>query len=189
MAYARSNIAQKLNGPSITAGPTRTAADTAVCSPADSPVVIEAGQIIAGTKLRIRLAGKVSTVITTPGVIQFLVKFGSITVFDSGAVLGDTVVAHTDKPFVCEMELDCRVAGASTTAKFIGTGILFSESILGVPATMPKANAVAVLPWSAAPAVGTGFDSTIANILTVHSTQTVATGSLTVEQWTVEQIG
>lgn len=189
MAYARSNNAQKLNAPSITAGPARTAADTAVCTPADSPVVIEAGQIIAGTKLRLRLAGKVTTVITTPGVIQFLVKLGTTTVFDAGAVLGDTVAAHTDKPFVCEIELDCRVAGAGTTGKIIGTGLLFSESILGVTAAMPKAVAVATLPWNAAPAVGTGFDSTVANILTVHSTQTVATGSLTVEQWTVEQIG
>lgn len=189
MAFTRSMVAQRLNGPSLTAGPTRTAADTAVCSPADSPVVLEAGQITLGTKLRIRLAGKLTTVITTPGVIQFLVKFGSITVFDGGAVLGDTVATHTDKPFVCLLELDCRVIGASTTAKMIGSGLLFSESILGTVVTSPTADAVAVLPWNTAPVVGTGFDSTIANILTVHSTQTVATGSLTVEQWTVEQIG
>jgi len=189
MAYQRSDIARRLNGPSITAGPTRTAADTAVCSPADSPVVIEAGQIIAGTKLRIRAAGKLTTVLTTPGVIQFLVKMGSITVFDGGAVLGDTVATHTDMPFVLEIDLDCRTAGAGTTAKFIGTGLLFSENILGSPAAPPKAGAVALLPWNTAPAVGTGFDSTIANILTLHSTQTVATGFLTVEQYAVWQTG
>jgi hypothetical protein len=186
---AISRASRILSPANLIAGPTRTAADTAVCSPSDSAVVVDANQIALGTILRIRIAGKISTVITTPGVIQFLVKFGTITVFDSGAVLGDTVAAHTDKPFILEIELTCRSVGAGTAAKFIGTGKLISESILGVPATMPKASASAALPWNAAPAVGTGFDSTVANILTVHSTQTVATGSLTVEQYTVEQIG
>ena len=187
MAITRaSRILSPIN---TTSGPARTAADTAVCSPADCALVLDANQITLGTILRIRAAGKLSTVITTPGVIQFLVKFGAVTVFDTGAVLGDTVAAHSNEPFVLELELTCRTVGAGTTAKMIGTGRLTSESILGVPASMPKANAVATLPWNTAPVVGTGFDSTNTIILTLHSTQTVATGSLTIEQYTVEQIG
>lgn len=188
MAIARtSRIITPVN---TTAGPTRTAADTAVCSPADCAIVLDANQITLGTILRIRASGKLSTVITTPGVIQFLVKFGAITVFDTGAVLGDTVAAHSNMPFTLDLSIVCQSVGASTSAKFMpGPCFLFSESILGVPASMPKANAVAALPWNTTPALGTGFDSTVTNILTLHSTQTVATGSLTVLTYSVEQTG
>lgn len=187
MAYTRSNVWRRLNGPSITSGPTRTAADTAVCSPADSPVLIEAGQVIAGTKLRISASGKLSSVITTPGVARFLAKMGIITAWDTRAILLDTVAAHVNMPFKLQIDLDCRVAGASTTAQLFGSGLFFCENILGSPASPPKAGAVAILPWAVPPDLGTGFDSTIDNVLTLHSTQIVATGSLTLEQWTVEQ--
>ena len=189
MPFIRSNVAQRITPAHIDAGPTRTAADTAVCTPPSAACIIEANQIALGTVLRFRLAGNIKTVITTPGVIRFLVKFGTITVFDTLAVLGDTVAAHTNKPFVLELELVCVTVGAGTSATFIGTGRLSSESILGTTASSPTADAAAVLPWNATPAAGTGFDSTIANILTVHNTQTVATGEVIVQQYCVEQIG
>lgn len=117
-------------------------------------------------------------------------KFGIITVFDTGAILLDTVAAHAALPFVLRGELECRAAGAGTTAKFMPKGWTYtSEGILGVPATQPTAGATAALPWATAPVLGTGFDSTVDNILTLHSTQTVATGELIVQGYTVEQIG
>ncbi len=188
--YVRSEFAKRITPINTTDGPTRTAADTAVCSPADCATVIEANQIQVGTRLRFRVSGTLASVITTPGVARFLVKMGIITVFDTLAILLDTVAAHAALPFVLIIELECRVAGAGTTAKFMPVGCTFtSEAILGVPASQPTAGATVALPWAAAPALGTGFDSTIANILTLHSTQTVDTGEVIVQGYCVEQIG
>lgn len=173
---------------SITAGPTRTAADTAVASPAESAIVLPSGYFKAGMSHRFTIAGKLTSVVTTPGVFTLIVKLGTVSAFTTGAVLLDTVATHTDMPFRCIIETTCRIIGASTTAKLIGAGVLYSENILGSPASPPKAGAVALLPWNTAPVVGTGFDSTVTNILTIHSTQTVATGSLTIEQYIVEEL-
>lgn len=175
--------------PSITAGPALTAAAAASCIPTDSLVTLPAGFFVPGKQLRISMSGKVSTVITTPGTARFDVRIGAVIAWDSLAILLDTVAAHTDKPWQLELLLTCRTAGAGTVSKLIGTGMFFSESILGVTATQPKATAIAMLPWASAPAVGTGFASTTTNTLDVFFTQTVATGSLTVEQYLVEDLG
>jgi hypothetical protein len=47
----------------------------------------------------------------------------------------------------------------------------------------------AMLPWNAAPALGTGFDNTISAALDCFFTQTAASGSLTVHSYFVEAIG
>jgi hypothetical protein len=44
------------------------------------------------------------------------------------------------------------------------------------------------VPYNTAPVVGAGFDSTIANALDFRFTQTVATGSMTVHQFLIEQL-
>lgn len=138
----------------------------------------------AGRRMRIKAAGKISSVITTPGTARFKVKLGSVAVFDGLAILLDTVAAHTDVGWVLEIEMTQRVVGAS--ASFIGHGKWTCEDILGVPATAPKGVLTAILPWNSAPAVGSTFDSTAAQVLDLTFTQTEATGSVTCQQYSVE---
>lgn len=131
-------------------------------------VVLPAGYFYIGKTLRIKVQGGISNIITTPGTITFQIQLGptaNIVAFTSGAIQLNAA-AHTTLPFDLEIILTCRAVGSGTAANLMGmarlNGVMFtltagqvdgvnSSATMNVPAT--------------APAVGTGFDSTVANIL------------------------
>lgn len=136
-----------------------------------------------GQQLIIEAAGRISSVITTPGVCRFDVRLGGTVVFDGLAVLLDTVAAHTDVGWKLRIVLTCREIGP--TANLMGEGTFVCEDILGTPAGAPKGSLTAMLPWNSAPAVGNNFDSTVANPVDLFHTQTVTSGSITVHQFSL----
>ena len=103
--------------------------------------------------------------------------------FDSLAILLDTVAGHTTVPWWLEIEMTCRAIGA--TGNLFTQGRWSCEDILGVPATAPKGVLTAMLPWNVAPAVGANFDSTASQTIDMFFTQTVATGQMILHQYTV----
>lgn len=162
------------------AGTAVTAASATTLLPAHAKKTLEPNFFQRlGQKLRIEASGKISSVITTPGTARFQVKFGSTVVFDGLAVLLDSVAAHTDVGWELAIEMTCRAVGSS--ASLYGTGRFTCEDILGVPATAPKGVLTAFLPWNSTPAVGNTFDSGASQQVDLHFTQTVATGSITLE--------
>lgn len=166
-------------------GATLTTAAAASAIPAAAKFTLPANFFTgAGKALKIEAAGKMSSVITTPGTMRFDVRFGAIVVFDSLAVLLDTAAAHVAVGWLLEIWLTCRTIGASTSATLMGHGMLTCEAIKG-SGTMPLGSVVANLPWNSTPAAGTGFDSTVANVVDLFFTQTVATGSLTDQQYSL----
>jgi len=165
-------------------GPTLSAAAAATAIPAAAKLTLPANFFRGlGQQLRIQACGRISSVITTPGTARFDVRFGSTVVFDGLAILLDTVAAHTNVGWWLEILLTCRSLGAS--AQLFGQGYWTCEDILGVPATAPKGVLSAMLPWNSAPALGNAFDSTIAQVVDFFFTQTVATGTLIVHQYSV----
>jgi hypothetical protein len=169
-------------------GPTLTAAAAATCIPPAAKITLPNNWFYVGRMLRITATGRISSVITTPGTARFDIRVGAVVAFDSLAVLLDTVAAHTNVGWKLDIVLTCRSIGNGTGGTLIGQGVWTCEDILGVPATAPKGVLGAILPWNSAPAVGTGFDSTAANTLDMFFTQTAATGSLTVHQFSVEAL-
>jgi hypothetical protein len=164
-------------------GAALTAAAAASMIPAASKFTLPPNWWALGRQMMVRASGKISSLITTPGTARFDVRFGTDVVFDSLAILLDSVAAHTDVGWWLEIMLSCRTIG--TTAALMGHGIFICEDILGVPATAPKGTLVAMLPWNDAPAVGATFDSTVSNVVDVYFTQTAATGSLTCQQYSL----
>lgn len=163
-------------------GSALTAAATASMIPAAAKYTLPANFFsVIGKQLLIRATGRISTVITTPGTARFLVVFGATTVFDSLAILPDTVAAHTNVGWVLEILLTCRAIG--TSGNLMGQGTWTCEDILGVPASAPKGVLTAILPWNSAPAVGSNFDTTATQQVDLQFTQTVATGSITCHQY------
>lgn len=159
-------------------GAALTAAAEASMLPAAAQFTLPANHINrVGKMYKIEAFGKISSVITTPGTARFKVEFGGTEVFDSLAILLDSVAAHTDVGWMLEIWLRSTVIG--TSAALYGWGRWTCEDILGVPATAPKGVLSAILPWNSAPAAGATFDSTAAQQVDVHFVQTVATGSLT----------
>lgn len=130
-----------------------------------------------GDCLRFRAFGKISCVVTTPGTARFDIRAGSTVIFDSGA-LNLNVVAKTNVPWWLDVELYVSAIGASTSATVTGLGKFISEAVVGAAANTAGGNGVLLAPVGGAVA-GSGFDSTITNVMTSFFTQTVATGSMT----------
>jgi hypothetical protein len=117
-----------------------------------------------GSKFRIKAAGGLSNIVTTPGTVTFQIMVGAIVVWTSGAIQM-TTTAHTLAPFKLEVDLRLDAIGTGTTAKFLGMGTLSGIGFT-VGAGADSTTVVGNFPVPAtAPAVGTGFDSTIANNL------------------------
>jgi len=164
-------------------GAALTAAAAASMIPAAAKFTLPPNWCQIGRQIHIRAAGKISSVITTPGTARFDIRFGATVVFDGLAALLDSVAAHADVGWWLEIILTVRVIG--TSAALMGHGIFITEDLLGVPATAPKGVLVAMLPWNATPANGNTFDSTVSQVIDAFFTQTAATGSLTCQQYSV----
>lgn len=130
--------------------------------------VMPAGYLYIGRKLRVAVKGSVSNIVTTPGTMNFQVKLGptaNIIAFDTGTIQLNAT-AHTTLPFWLEIELTCRSVGSATAATLMGlanvTGIMFTRT---AGQTDDAQGMQTLLAPATAMAVGTGFDSTVANIL------------------------
>jgi hypothetical protein len=169
-------------------GTVNTAGTAASAIPPAALWTVQPNILQVGSAFRIRASGRISSVITTPGTARYDVRFGGVVVFDSQAILLDTVAAHTTVGWDLEINLVCRSIGNGTNATFFGSGKWICEDILGVPAAAPKGVLTAVLPWNTTPAVGPGFNSAQANAVDLFFTQTVGTGSHTVHTYSLEAL-
>lgn len=118
-----------------------------------------------GKRIRVTAKGGQSNLVTTPGTTTFQIMMGSIVAWSSGAIQLNAA-AHVLLPFTLTVDLRCDTIGSGTVAKLLGmgqlSGIMYTLTAGQVDATnTPPAFQVP----ATAPAVGTGFDSTIANIL------------------------
>lgn len=172
---------------SSTDGPVLTAAARASCIPVADRVTLPNHFFAIGRAIRCTLSGRISCVVTTPGTARFDICMGAAgttIVFDSGA-LNLNVVAKTNVPFLFGVTLVCRAAGTGTTTTFFPVdGKFISEAVVGAPANTAGGNGILLCPVGA-PAVGAGMDNTAASILDCFFTQTVATGSFQIHNFSV----
>lgn len=126
---------------------------------------LPAGFWSIGKMLRVAVAGAVSNIVTTPGLMNFQVKVGSVAAFDTGNIQLNAT-AHTTLPFWLDILLTCRSVGSGTSATLMGlaqaTGQMFTRT---AGQTDDAQGMQTILAPQTAPAAGTGFDSTVANIL------------------------
>lgn len=173
---------------SYTDGPTLTAAAAASCVPTYVPTTLPAGYWQIGRIWRLTARGRISCAVTTPGTARWDLRLGGVVAFDTLAIPLN-IVAKTNVPWTLDVMLTCRAVGSGTTANLIGQGNWFSEAALltALPATGPGPGGN-TLPYNTAPAVGTGFNSQSALTLDFFFTQTVATGSMTLHSFMIEQL-
>lgn len=167
-------------------GPTLTAAAAASCIPVASRLILPNNYWTVSKQWCVRLHGRISCVVTTPGTARFDFRTGpsgTIIAWDSGA-LNLNVVAKTTVPWFLDLLLTCRSVGNGTQTTLFGVGEFRSEAVVGSPANTAGGNGALLCPVGA-PAVGTGFDNTAANAVDFFFTQTVATGSLTVHSYDI----
>lgn len=169
-----------------TDGPTLTAAAAASCIPVASRLILPNNYWTVGKQWRVKLAGRISCVVTLPGTARFDLRTGpsgTILAFDTGA-LNLNIVAKVTVPWQLDIDLTCRAVGNAAATNLFGFGRFTSEAVIAAPLPAAGGNGVLMCPVGT-PAVGTGFDNTAANAVDFFFTQTVATGSLTVHQYEI----
>lgn len=172
-----------------TDGPTLTAAARASCIPTASRIVLPNSYFYIGKAIKVKMSGRISCAVTTPGTARFdicLGAAGTTIVFDTLA-LNLNIVAKTTVPWVLEVDLICRAVGAGTSTTFFPVGTFQSEAVIASPLPTVGGNGSLIVP-TGTPAVGAGFDNTVASALDVFFTQTVATGSMTVHTFRVDAL-
>ena len=138
-----------------------------------------------GKRIQVQASGRISCVITTPGTARFDLRFGGTVVFDTLA-MNLNVVAKTNVHWELDVILTCRAIG--TSANLIGQGTWTSEAAIGSPLPTSGGVGVFTVPYNTAPAVGNNFSSVVAQQVDFFFTQTVATGSMTLHQFTLKSL-
>lgn len=158
-----------IDGPALTASVAPTSilsAESKITLPGAGPYLYRVGQI-----LRIRAHGRVSNIVTTPGTLTLDLRFGptSNIVIANGGAIALNAVAKANVSWVLDWQLELRSIGSGTLATFMHQGTWVSESVVGSPLPSAGGAGTAMLP-SAAPAVGSGFNSNVDGILDLFAT-------------------
>lgn len=172
-----------------TDGPTLTAAARATCIPTADRLVLPNKFFYVGRSIHVRMSGRISCVVTTPGTARIDICMGSAgttIVFDTLA-LNLNIVAKVTVPWTFDCLLTCRAVGNGTLTTFFPNAWFASEAVIGAPLPAAGGNGFLNVPVGV-PAVGAGMDNTAASALDAFFTQTVATGSFTVHTYRVDAV-
>lgn len=139
-----------------------------------------------GKMVRVRATGRVTTV-TTPGTLTLDVRFGSVVVANGGAMTLNAT-AQTNVTWDLEWILTCRAIGTGTAANMMHVGKFMSRALVGGSAEATAGAGTRPLP-DTAPAVGTGFDSTAAQVVDLFATWSINNAdSIQVHQYSIEAL-
>jgi hypothetical protein len=160
--------------------------------PAAARYTLPAGTMQIGKAFRIKFAGRLSNIVTTPGTLTIDVRMGptsNIVVFN-GAAMQLSTSAHTNVPIVGEVMLTCRAIGAATTANFMGQAWVASQALSLTAVADSTTTPAQLLAPNTAPAVGTGFDSTVAMVVDLFATFSIsnAGNGITIHQYFLEAL-
>jgi hypothetical protein len=176
-------------------GPALASFTTAVsCLPTPARHTIGPDNWYLGKKLKIEAQGGISNVVTTSPTFTFEVRLGpssNIVVFSTGAIVCSTT-AHTMVPWWLEISLTCRALGSGTSANLMGQARFHSRAVIDASAAdITTHGHPDLLAPETSPAVGTGFDSNVANIVDLFvACQTSAAGNaITLQQYALLDYG
>jgi hypothetical protein len=181
-------IATLLNSIADGSALTNTTTATSIL-PVIAKPTLPANYLFAGKMFRVRASGRISTVVTTPGTLTLDFRLGSVNVFSGGAMTLNTT-AQTNAGWIYDAMMTVRAVGATTTANILGQGMWISHAVIGSPAPTAGGAGEHVLPYNTAPVVGTGFDSTAAQLVDLFATWSVASASnsITCHQFLIEDL-
>lgn len=179
-SFGQTLISAQIDGTALTASTTATS-----IIPAAAKFSLPANTLMIGSVLRVKAVGRITTVVTIPGLLTLDVRFGASTVQFTSNSIALNVVAQTNATWLYEAMLTCRGIGSAAT--ILGTGSFTSRASINAPA-VGTTNGVGVVPLpDTAPTVGTAFDSTAAQVVDFFGTwSTNNANSIQVHQYTLE---
>ena len=147
--------------------------------PASAIATLPAGSLQVGSLIKLSLRGRISTLVTTPGTLTLDLRIGGIVVSAFGAIALN-IVAQTSAHWEATLMAVVRAIGSGTTANALCTGNFSARAVIGSAAVGVGGIGEVMLP-DTAPAVGTGFDSTLALPINVFATWSVASASNSIQ--------
>lgn len=140
-----------------------------------------------GKQVLLKASGRISTVAATPGTARYDLNFldsaaANVIVLDTLAMNLNTVV-KTNVNWWLEILMTCRAIG--TLANLMWQGVWASEDVIASPLPTVGGSGQFTLPYNTAPVVGANFNSTLSQQVDLRFTQTVATGSITLHQYSL----
>lgn len=126
--------------------------------------VLPPGFFQRGSQLEIMAAFGLSNIVTTPGTLTLQVMIGSVIAFTSGPIIM-TTTANTLLPVTANINLTCQKQGNGTLTQLAGQAVVQGQNVAMVSAANNLAGTGMAIAPATAPALGTGFDSTIAQTL------------------------
>jgi hypothetical protein len=173
---------------SIVDGPTLTTAARASCIPTNSKFTLPNNYWELGKQWRLRAYGRISCAVTTPGTARFDLSIGGVVAFDTLAMNLNTV-SKVNVHWALDVLLTCRAIGNGVLTTLFGQGTWESEAVIASPVPTAGGSGQFLVPYNTAPVIPvSGFDNTTANIVDFFFTQTVATGSMTLHQFMIEEM-
>lgn len=158
--------------------------------PAVSKILLPSGYIDRiGKRFQVIASGRISNIVTTPGTLTLKFKLGptaNIAVATSQAIQLNAV-AKTNVSWFLQLDMLVRAIGSSTTANIFAQGMWNSESVVGsgLPSVSDAGGAI----WqTSAPAVGTGFDSSVANQLDLTAQFSLTGNSIQCHTFALEDL-
>lgn len=158
--------------------------------PTAAKIFIPSGYFFrTGKRVHVAATGRISNIVTTPGTLTLRFKLGptaNIAVAASSA-LQLNAAAKTNVSWVLDMTMTLRSIGSGTSGTFIANGTWTSESVVG--AAVPASGGAGTHMWTAsAPAPGTGFDTTIDNLLDLTAQFSLTGNSIQLHTFGVEDL-
>lgn len=144
-----------------------------------------------GKTIKVTAKGRMSNIVTTPGTLTLDVRAGPTTVLFNGGAMQLNAVAKTNVTWWFEAEMVLRTVGNGTASNFLGIGQFTSEALVGAGtgAAGSTTNGALNLP-ATAPAVGSNFDASTANVIDLFATFSInnAANSIQVHTFKIESL-
>ena len=156
-----------------TTTPTSLITGTAAAAAGQIKNTIPAGWLSApGTMINVRYGGTISSAASSQGNLTYDVRIGANATWSGGAIAVNA--SESTWPWMVEIDLVVRTAGATTAATVYGQGVWYQPT--------------SATAWTATPlppaAGGNGFDSTVSNLFDLFVTWSAATAGNTITmQW------
>ena len=158
--------------------------------PGQAKIFIPSGYLNRiGKRLIVRASGRISNIVTTPGTLTLRVKLGptaNIAVATSSAIQLNAV-AKSNVGWFLGLGLVVRSVGSGTAATIMAQGTWQSESVVG--SAVPASGGAGAAMWQAAtPVVGTGFDSTVDNLVDLTAQFSLTGNSIQAHMYALEDL-
>lgn len=168
-SWSEALAASSVDSTNLTASITRT-----TILPPAAVFTLPANFFEVGKVLKLTLCGRLGNVVTTPGTLTIDVGIGAVVAFNGGAQAMSTT-AHTTLPYWLEILLTCRAIGNGTSANLMGQGRITSQAVSNTQVADADTTTIKTLLLpNTTPAVGTGFDSTVAQTVNVFGTFSIS---------------